>query len=133
MIGRNLSEQLLHDIGQKILNKELTKEYLTKYAKYPVVREKVEQATEYLSSNGQDKLTDYTLLVNVSNLSDEEYARSIIGEGKELLQEYSEFLKDVDNRLKSVYTMKCDELTDFFEEHGYRYRCTTKNRRNKNL
>lgn len=119
--------------AEKILVEELLKEYLTKYMKYSVVREKVEQATEYLSSNGQDNLTDYTLLINDGNASDEEYARAVINDGKELLQEYSEFLNKVDKELKYVYTMKCDELTDFFEEHGYRYRCTTKNRRNKNL
>lgn len=90
---------------------------------YPLISTKMEQAADFLSRDDEQPLAEYSLLKNNRNVSDVEYAEQILYECRNYFKNLYTIEKDYLHQIESVYNMSIDEMNEWFESHGYRYRC----------
>ena len=101
-----------------------TEVIVDKIIEFPILLGQVEQALDFLSDDSAN-IEDYYLLDNsdvaVDNTS---YAHSIIDSYKNFLKEQKQVKENFAKELESVYDMTLEEVNEFFETNGYRYRCS---------
>jgi hypothetical protein len=90
---------------------------------YIIINERIEQATDYLCSTNPS-LDDYSLLYNDTKLSDEEFVEMTLELSKTFYKKIYKIEEDYLQTVKSIYNMTQDQLNDYLETNGYRYRCS---------
>jgi len=116
-------EEAIQIIKKEIENKRKNDAISAGALEYPLIKERIEQAADYLSDDNTN-ISDYSLLENENdNISDDEYAKSLLNYGKKYFKKLASLEKKYLHDISSVYNMSPKELTERLQYYGYRYRC----------
>jgi hypothetical protein len=96
---------------------ELIKQGVVEYNLKKVL---LEEAIEKKLSSGY---SETPLLDQDSNNHSEEELQSIIDNCKKYFKRINELYTWLNKRERSLYNMDSNEMNEWFESHGYRYRC----------
>lgn len=92
---------------------------------FPLLSEKAEQAIDFLASSNDTRLNTYSLFHHVSDKDEVQHANNIISLYKKLREQ----LNDIELRYlqeeSKVHNMTHEEINEYLNSHGHRYRCQT--------
>lgn len=95
-----------------------------RFIDFPILLGQVEQALDFLSDS-KASIEDYYLLEKTDPaMDDKEYAHFVIQSYKQFLKDQKNIKKDYQERVSSVYDMSVEQINDFLQSNGYRYRCS---------